>query len=322
MEISNPHDKFFKETFSIRENVVDFLQGTFPEELIKKLDLSTLTADNTSYIDKELKEYFSDTVYNCFYRDKEIKISILFEHKSYPVLYPHIQILRYLLKIWETNIKQGEAFKVVIPVIVYHGKETWKSRRFHEYFEGVDETLCRFIPEFEYLFTDLGGYSNEEIKERVFRRVSLRIALLIMRNIFNERDLEKNLKDFIEIGRRYFEEEEGLRFLESVIRYLYNAPEISVEQVIDTIKEITEEGGKLSMTIAAKLIEKGRIEGEKKGKIEGLKEAIGIGLELKYGIKGLKVLEKISHITSVEKLETIKEAVRISKNIQEIERLL
>ena len=93
--------------------------------------------------------------------------------------------------------------------------------------------------------------------------------MLIMRNIFNESDLEKNLKDFIEIGSQYFEEEEGLRFLESVIRYLYNASEIAVEQVIENNKEISEEGGKLSMTIATKLIEKGKMQGEDRGQDRG-----------------------------------------------------
>ena len=318
MEISNPHDKFFKETFSIRENVIDFLHGTFPEEIIKRLDLSTLTVDNNSYIDNELKEYFSDVVYNCSFKNTELKIAVLFEHKSYVAPYPHIQLLRYLLKIWETNIKQGEPFKAVIPVVLYHGQEKWKHRRFPEYFAGIDEILYRFIPAFEYLLTDLSSYSNEEIKERVFGRASIQIAMLLMRNIFNERELDKKLKDFIEIGRQYYEEDEGLRFLESVIRYLYNAPEIEVERVINTIQEISEEGGKLSMTIAAKLIEKGKLE----GKSEGLREAIGIGLELKYGVEGLKILEKISTITSVEKLEAVKEAVKISKNIQEIEGLL
>ncbi len=153
---------------------------------------------------------------------------------------------------------------------------------------------------------------------------------MLMRNIFDERELESNLKGFFEIGRQYFEEEEGLRFLESVIRYLYNAPEIAVEQVIDIIKEISEEGGRLSMTIAAKLIEKGKIEGKREGerkgkiegKIEGLKEAIAIGLELKYGVEGLKLLEKIINMASIEKLEAIKEAVKISKNREEIEKLM
>ncbi|WP_169703965.1 hypothetical protein [Candidatus Kuenenia stuttgartiensis] len=66
----------------------------------------------------------------------------------------------------------------------------------------------------------------------------------------------------------------------------------------------------------------GAIEGERKGRIEGLKEAIEIGLELKYGVKGLKLLERIRKIVVIEKLEAIKEAVKIAKNMEEIEKLL
>ena len=269
MDVFNPHDKFFKETFSIKENVVDFLSGTFPREILKKLDLSTLAQDNNSYIDEELKEHFSDIVYTCFCKGKELRIALLFEHKSYVAPYPHIQLLRYL-----------------------------------------------------------------------------QITMLLMRNINDETVLEDRLKGFFEIGRQYFEEEEGVKFLKSAIRYLYDASDIAEERVIDTLKEISEEGGEISMTIATRLIEKGKmagreegrvegrvegrmegeIEGEKKGRIEGkregLKEAIEIGLELKYGIEGLKLLERIGKIAVIEKLEAIKEAVKISKNVEEIEKLL
>ncbi len=58
------------------------------------------------------------------------------------------------------------------------------------------------------------------------------------------------------------------------------------------------------------------------GKIEGLKEVIEIGLELKYEAEGLKLFERIEAISLLEKLETIKEAVKVSKNIAEIEDLL
>ncbi|WP_347275375.1 Rpn family recombination-promoting nuclease/putative transposase [Candidatus Kuenenia sp.] len=334
MEIINPHDKFFKETFSIRENAIDFVSGTFPPEILKKLDLSTLTQDNNSYIDEELREYFSDIVYTCFCKDKELRITLLFEHKSYAVACPYLQLIKYLLKIWESNSKQAQRLIPVIPVILYHGKDAWTVRRFRDYFEGIDEVFHRFIPEFEYLLTDLSCYSNEEIKDRAFRRVFLQITMLLMRNIYNETVLEDKLKGFFEIGRQYFEEKEGVKFLESAIRYLYYASDISEERVIETLKEISEEGGKLSMTIAARLIEKGKMagraegekEGEKKGriegKIEGIKEAIEIGLELKYGVEGLRLLERIRKIAVIEKLESIKEAVKISKNLEEIEKLL
>ncbi|MCL4727218.1 MAG: Rpn family recombination-promoting nuclease/putative transposase [Candidatus Kuenenia stuttgartiensis] len=334
MEIINPHDKFFKETFSIKKNVIDFLQGTFPPEILKKLDLSTLTQDNNSYIDEELKEHFSDIVYTCFCKDKELRITLLFEHKSYAAVCPYLQLMKYLLKIWEANSKQMQRLIPVIPVILYHGKDTWKARRFRDYFEGIDEEFLRFIPEFEYLLTDLSFYSNEEIKDKVFRRVSLQITMLLMRNIYNDKILGDKLKAFFEIGKQYFEEGEGLKFLESVIRYLYYASDIEEERVIDTLKEISEEGGRLSMTIAARLIEKGKmagraegkvegkVEGRVEGRIEGLKEAIEIGLELKYGVEGLRLLERISKIVVIEKLEAIKEAVKISKNMEEIEKLL
>ncbi len=206
----------------------------------------------------------------------------------------------------------------VIPVILYHGREEWKGRRFREHFAGIDDTFNRFVPEFEYILTDLSRFSNDDIKNRIFKKVSLELSLLFMKNIFHENELERNLKDFFEIGRHYFEEEEGLGFLESVIRYLYNSTEIGVSTVVNTIKGISEKGGEISMTTATKLIEKGKLE----GKIEGLKEAIEIGLELKYEAEGLKLFERIKAISTIEKLETIKEAVKVSKSIEEIEKLL
>ncbi|MCZ7623328.1 MAG: hypothetical protein M5U24_12765, partial [Candidatus Kuenenia sp.] len=63
----------------------------------------------------------------------------------------------------------------------------------------------------------------------------------------------------------------------------------------------------------------GEWKGERKGRIKGLKEAIEIGLALKYGVEGLKLLERIRKIVVIEKLEAIKEAVKISKNMEEIE---
>ncbi|MEW6620615.1 MAG: Rpn family recombination-promoting nuclease/putative transposase [bacterium] len=48
MEISNPHDAFFKEVFSNKENADDFINATLPEDLKKNLDLSTLELDNNS----------------------------------------------------------------------------------------------------------------------------------------------------------------------------------------------------------------------------------------------------------------------------------
>ena len=49
--------------------------------------------------DEELKEFYSDIVYNCKYDGKtDIKISLLFEHKSYAPDYPQLQLIKYMIK--------------------------------------------------------------------------------------------------------------------------------------------------------------------------------------------------------------------------------
>ena len=63
-------------------------------------------------------------------------------------------------------------------------------------------------------------------------------------------------------------------------------------------------------------------EGRKEGRKEGLYDALSLVLEVKFGIDGIALTEKIRKIESMEKLEMIKEAVKIAKNVKEIEKLL
>ncbi|MCP4314442.1 MAG: Rpn family recombination-promoting nuclease/putative transposase, partial [Bacteroidetes bacterium] len=81
--LNNIHDSFFKNMFSVKENLQDLLQGTLPREVINKVHLDTLEYDPTEYVDRELDPYFRDINCNMLYGDKQIKISLLYEHKSY-----------------------------------------------------------------------------------------------------------------------------------------------------------------------------------------------------------------------------------------------
>ena len=55
----NHHDAYFKQVFSKAENMSDLLQGALPK-LSKELSLDKLKLDNTSYINKELTNEYSD----------------------------------------------------------------------------------------------------------------------------------------------------------------------------------------------------------------------------------------------------------------------
>ena len=113
--MNNPHDKFFKSLFSRKKEVIDFVKGAFPEKILKQIDFSSFQADPNSYVDKHLQEHFSDFVYNCNYGDKQVKIALLFEHKSAKPPYPHFQLLQYFVNIQKQQTKQK---KSPIPVIL------------------------------------------------------------------------------------------------------------------------------------------------------------------------------------------------------------
>ena len=307
MDIQNPHDKFFKEVFSDKETAADFLKHVVPEEIVKSLDFAMLAPDKTSYIDEELKEYYSDVVYRCKYKSNVfIQIILLFEHKSYVPDYPHLQLFKYLLKIWETTLKQEKKLVPVLPLIFYHGTDKWEVRPFCEYFAGIDEPLKKFIPELNYLLTDLSCYTNEQLKNGVFDNVSTKLSALLMKNIRNEGKLLKNLVDFLQIAALYFREEKGLRFLEAVIRYLMSNMDTEAADIIKkSVEAISFEGAKTVMTIAESLIEKGIEQGIEKGIEKGkIEEKIEAAKNMKNDGLDFSLISKYTGL-SIEEIDKL-----------------
>ena len=298
LSISNPHDKFFKEVFQDRENLIDFIRGVFPEKIKDKINFDTIQLDNTSYVDEELSEVFSDIVYTCEYEDKtSIKISLLFEHKSRYDKYHKIQILKYMVRIWESARKSKHEPCPIIPVVVYHGEAKWHLRPLSSYFGDIDESLKSFIPDFEYILSDFSGYTDEEIKNSLFSRVSLETAVLLMKNIHDEDRLRKNLQDYLAISSMYFREEKGLIFMRSLIHYLYSAGDLAANEVINTVKAITSKGGMTAMSTATRLMEMGELKGREEGIEEGIEKGIEKGI-----VKGREEGVTIERIRTIKKM--------------------
>jgi len=71
-----------------------------------------------------------------------------------------------------------------------------------------------------------------------------------MKNIFDQQKLEHHLTQFLEIGRAYFQEIQGLKFLEAVINYILQVTEIETAIIVKSIACISDKGGGIAMTIA------------------------------------------------------------------------
>lgn len=160
----HPHDHFFRQTFGIPEIAKDYLRNFLPRHLAQQIQLDSIERVEGAFVSNKLRAHFSDIVYRCVLKDGgKAWLTFLFEHKSKQAKYPHIQLLRYMLEIWERAVKEKKRLPLIIPIIVYHGKKRWNLKPFESYFEGWNETLRPYLPAFDYLLTDLSGLSDEEI---------------------------------------------------------------------------------------------------------------------------------------------------------------
>ena len=182
-EIGSPHDRFFRELFSRRETAQEFVRHYLPAEVTQGLDLDSLEITRDSFVDPELRTHLSDLVYRVDLAEGGgAYVYLLFEHKSHPDRSVAFQLLRYVTRLWDQALRQGEAFPLppVIPVVLYHGRARWTVATEFSALVRCPSVLAPYVPQFRYALTDLSRYSDDEIRGSAF----LQVGLLALRHIF------------------------------------------------------------------------------------------------------------------------------------------
>ena len=97
--------------------------------------------------------------------------------------------------------------------------------------------------------------------------------------------LKSNLKKIFLLGILYFSGEEGLRFLESLLRYVLFSTDIPEDTVMDSVEVLPIEAKEKAMTTAERLINRGREEGfstgTRKTSLENARKMLDKGYPLK-----------------------------------------
>ena len=304
-QLNNPHDHFFQELMERKDVGEDFLQNYLPEEIVRQLDFSTLEISKDSFVDEELKAHHSDILYHISTLDEQpLSVYFLFEHKSYLSSQIVLQLLRYMLKIWQHQIKQDQqlrkqrkksrrertTYHPVIPLVIYHGEKKWNiATSFGDFFE-MSDSLARFVPDYDYLLFDLSDMSEEEIKGDI----RLRVGFLLFKYIQDER-LRHELPRILRLIAELTQKESALQYIETVLRYLSRGTDkITQEELKLIVKEAFPEGDPIMATIAEVWHEEGRQKGKEEGKEERELEIArtmlvkGMDISLISEITGLK----------------------------------
>lgn len=280
MKIQNPHDKFFKETFSNVEVAKDFIRNYLPQSIVEIIDMKTMQPQKDSFINEELQEVFSDMLFRVNINKNEGYLYILFEHKSYKSKDIAFQLLRYMLEIWETKVKKEKTdeLPIIIPLVIYHGKDRWEVKRSLgesiSGFSNLPKEVRQYIPNYEFLFYDISQFTDDEIKGEV----ELRVLFSIFRDIFTKdnKELQESIYKAAILLLELESKSTGIEYFETFIRYVLNAghnlTKEDVDEIIEKIGNSHPEGGEFIMSIAEKLKQEGREEGIIKGMEAGIEK--------------------------------------------------
>ena len=293
MHRENLHDKLFKQTFSVRSEAKAFVKTYLPAWVIDKLDFRTFKLSNTSFIDEKMKEYFSDLVYTCNWKGgASLKLSFLVEHKSYLPETIHLQLLRYLLEAYDYQKKQNVAFSVVIPIVVYHGKGKWVTKKLADHFDLPDNRLSRYIPQFDYELIDLNIISDELIVT-IENGYLLRSTFLLFKHKDDKDFVLSHSKELFIFVEKELSPEQKRLFVEIFLRYVFSAFKFEKEEFSEYTKKVATMTEYVPGSLYEQAVNIGLREGEKKGIEQGIEQGKKQGIEQgkKQGIEQEKRLQ-------------------------------
>ncbi|MFM8332262.1 MAG: Rpn family recombination-promoting nuclease/putative transposase, partial [Candidatus Methylumidiphilus sp.] len=265
--IHDPHDSFFRETFSRLDIAEDFLREYLPPAVAAGIDWASLKIAKDSFVEKALRKHFSDLVYSARHGDRAIKIYLLLEHKSSPDHWVSLQLLRYQLRMWELHRKQqpGQPLPPVIPLVLYHGQTRWRTpTEFHALFGELDAALSPYVPNFRHALCDLNLPEPEQIRGNVLSR----LTLLALKHIFDA-EPKRALADILPLAGEILDRETSLEMLEVVLRYYVQTTQTLDEHDIHELIIEASRGEDYMPTFIDRYIELGEQRGWQKGQQDG-----------------------------------------------------
>lgn len=124
-EATSPHDAVFKTFLSRVETARDFITLHLPPAIIKLCNLETLQLDPGSFIEDDLRSYYSDIIYSLQTASGKGYVHVLIEHQSTPDKHMAFRLLRYAVAAMQQHLNAGhKKLPLVIPILFYHGKRS------------------------------------------------------------------------------------------------------------------------------------------------------------------------------------------------------
>lgn len=270
---SIPHDAVFKKIMSYPEMARDFLDIHLPIALREICDLQTLKLESTSFIEQDLRAYYSDVVWSLKTREGQGYIYCVIEHQSNAVPHMAFRLMRYATAAMQHHLDAGnKTLPLVIPMLFYHGQQSpypWSLNWLDEF---ENPQLARQLYSEAFPLVDITVIPDDEIAQH--RGVAL---LELMQKHIRDRDLMGLVDRLVSLLVTSTANDSQLQTL---FNYLIRYGDVSrVSEFIREVAERSPHHKEKLMTIAERLRQEGHQNGLQEGIQQGLEQGVQKGTQ-------------------------------------------
>jgi predicted transposase/invertase (TIGR01784 family) len=280
---SNPHDALFRALVDDIDRAAAMIRDHLPADLTALLADTPPRLRDATFVDEELRSSQSDRLFEVSLRDgRPALLYVLLEHKSTPDPRTPLQLLGYMVRIWDRYASREAArlaaLPPIIPLVFYHGERPWTvATSILDCIDATDEVKAH-LRDLRYILRDLGPIAYEQLS----RQQALRAGLGALKFAF-AKGLTPDL--LVQVLRDL---PDGDALETQILVYIvavYDTAAATLTQALAQAKPGRE--GLLMPTIAQEWIKQGKDEGWAQGKAEGWAEAkaesILLVLETRFG---------------------------------------
>ena len=274
MATSTPHDAIFKTFLRHPATARDFLKLHLPASLQSLCDLKTLKLESGSFIEEQLRAYYSDIVWSLKTREGDGYIYVVIEHQSTPDAHMAFRLMRYAIAAMQQHLDAGhKKLPLVVPMLFYHGAESPYPFSLCWLEEFDNPQLARQLYASAFPLVDITVIPDDDIMQH--RRMAL---LELIQKHIRTRDLLGLVEKLATLLVKGHANDKQLKAL---FNYLLRSGDADrFDEFIHAVAERLPQHKERMMTIAERLRQEGHQRGLEKGMENGLKQGIKKGLRL------------------------------------------
>jgi len=280
--VQSPHDQLFHYTFGQPENAADLLRSTLPTAISAAIDWHTLTRCDSKLTDARSESLYADVLFTVSVQSRTAYLLLLLEHKSEEDRKTALQLLRYVLRIWdrhEADHPESATLPPILAVVLHHGRTPWRgARSLRELIDlaalpaSMADAVRARQPDLTFHLDDLAAQSEAQIVSRVSSLLG-QMALLCMQFLrgAGEAEAETALRRWLSLLRRLHAAADAREAFVRLVEYIATVADLHKDRVLRILAEVHPDAEQITMKTYGRM-EREALERETRGRAEGKAE--------------------------------------------------